>query len=105
MHVIASGVGSTSSRRFLHYGDNFGTTLLNLGQEGAIEPLIILDYFTESLVSNGCVVNIRVLGGGVITPDNDVVDFLDGSSSSLSDLTNSSALIESCKSIEVSLGD
>jgi len=51
------------------------------------------------------VVNIRVLSGRVVTPDEDVVDFLNSGSSALSNLADGSVLVESSQSGEVSLGD
>lgn len=50
-------------------------------------------------------VDVRVLGGGVVSPDENVVDFLNGSSSALSDLADSSVLVKSSQSREVSLWD
>lgn len=50
-------------------------------------------------------VHVRVLGGRVVTPDVNVVDFLNGSSGALSNLADSSVLVKSSQSREVSLWD
>merc|ERR1719230_1989554 len=50
-------------------------------------------------------VYIRVLRGRVVTPDVDVVHILNSASSTFSDLTDSSVLVESSQSGEVSLRD
>jgi len=49
--------------------------------------------------------SIWVLGGGVVSPDDDVVDIIDGAASLISELTLGSALVKSGKSGEVLLGD
>lgn len=105
MHVIAGSVGSTSGRRFLHDRDDFGSTLLDLGQESVVKPLIILDNSAKLLSLDSSVVNIRVLSGGMVTPNNDVVNVFNSSTGSLGNLADGSALVESSQSVEVSLRD
>ena len=103
--VIASGVSSRSSGRFSHDGDNLSSSLGNLGNKFSVKVFVVLDNGSESLSLNGGVVDIGVLSGRVVSPNVEVDNILNSGSSALSNLGDSSVLIESSQSGEVSLGD
>lgn len=105
VNVIASSVGSRSSGGLAHDRDDFSSSLLYFSNEFSIKIFVVLDTFSKSLSTNGGVVNIRVLGGGMVSPNVNIVDFLNSGSSALSNLADSSVLIESSQSREVSLWD
>jgi hypothetical protein len=105
MDVIASGVSSRSSGRFSHHGDDFSSSLSNFAYEFSVKVFVVLNNGSKTLSTNGGVVNIRVLGGRVVSPNVEVDNILNSSSSALSNLADSSVLIESSQSGEVSLGD
>ena len=103
--MVASGGGSGGSGRLTHDRDDLGTSLLHLRKEGAIEPGVVVDNLTSGASTNSSVESIRVLSGGMVTPDDDVVDVLNGGTGLVGDLAGSSALIKSGESGEVRLGD
>ena len=56
------------------YLDDGCTSLLDGRDELAVQPLIILDGLPDGGASNSSVVDIWVLGGRVVPPDDDVLD-------------------------------
>lgn len=103
--MVTCGSSGRGSGRLAHHGDDLGTSLLNLGQEGSIEPGIVVDSLTGGLATDGTVEGVRVLRCGVVSPNDDVLNLLYRSSSLGGKLALSSALVESGEGSEVRLGD
>lgn len=62
VNVVAGGVGSRSGRGLAHDRDDLGTSLLHLGEEGAIKPLIVLDDVPSGSTTDCSVESIWILG-------------------------------------------
>ena len=77
--VITCSSGSRSSWTLAQSADDLSASLLDLGEEWTIEVSVVIDDVASWLALDGAVVGVWVLGGGVIAPDNDVIDLIDGS--------------------------
>ena len=54
--------------------DDGGASLLNSGDKVSIQPLIILHNLANRLAPNSAMVDIWVLCGGVVPPDDGILD-------------------------------
>ena len=103
--MVTGGIGCGCSRGLAHDGDDLGTSLLNLAEEGSIKIGIIVDDLTGGLSTDSCMESVGVLGGRVITPDDEVLDLFGMATNLVSNLANSSALVKSGESAELRFGD
>lgn len=63
MHVVAGSVGSRGGGRLLHDRDDLSSSLLHLGEEWAVQELVVVDYGSHVLALDGGVVGVWVLSG------------------------------------------
>lgn len=104
--MVFDGIGSRESRRQLSSLDDSSASLLHGGDEFTLEPLFIsFEDISNRLVVDVSVSNIRELGGGVVAPDDDVLDGLNCDLGSASDLEHGSVMVETSKSAEILLRD
>ena len=86
--------------------DNSSSSLLDSGDEIALEPVLtILENFCNWLAPNCSISNIRELSGGVVAPDDHVLDLVHIGRRALGDLEHGSVMVETGESREVLLGD
>lgn len=82
---------------------------MNLCQESLIKEFVITDsisnLFLLSIDNDFTMVNIWVLSKRMVTPDDDVLYIFNSGLNFLSDLRDSSVLVESSKSSEILLGN
>lgn len=105
MHVLASSGGGRRCRALLHDLNDLGASLGNLGNEWAIQVLVIVDNLAQRLSIDCRVESVRVLSRRMVAPDNDVFDRLKRRASLATDLRERSHLIETSHGSEVLLRD
>lgn len=109
MHVVAGSVGGGGCARLLHHRDDLGSPLRNLGNEGLIQVLVVLDCVSDALaLAADCdlaVVDVWVLGQGVVAPNDHVLDILHRDLQLVAQLGESAVLVQSGEGGEVLLWD
>ena len=106
--VVGDGVGGRESRRELTGSDDGSSSLLDNLHELGLVPLVLsglLQVLLLTTLDDVTVVGTRVLGGGVVTPDGNVLDVLGGDLELLGDLGLGTVVVETGKGREVLLGD
>lgn len=63
MDVIAGGRSSRSRGRLAHDFNDLSTSLLDLRNEGAIKPRIVVDHLPGRLLTNSRIERVGELGG------------------------------------------
>eukprot|EP00043_Microstomoeca_roanoka_P030223 m.25380 g.25380 ORF g.25380 m.25380 type:complete len:341 (+) comp9843_c1_seq1:169-1191(+) len=110
VHVVSNSLGSRHGARKLAGLDDCSATCLDRLDELAMKPLVIGDGISDSntgaiSINNVSVFNVRVLCGGMVTPDNDVLNLACVDTSLLSNHSASTALIQVGQSGELRLGN
>ena len=83
MHVIASSSSGRSGRTLLHDRDNLSSSCCDLLDEWSVEVGIIVDNLSEWDALDRGMVSVWVLGGAMVSPDDNVLDISGGASGSL----------------------
>lgn len=109
--VVAGGGGGGRGRALLAGLDNLGATLLDGGDEGLLDPLGVGDEAVHrgghpllGVVAHVGEAEVGVLRGGVVAPDDHVVDALHLDPDPLSDLSLGSVVVKSGHACDVALG-
>lgn len=109
VEVVTDGLSGGHGAGELSGGKNGGTSLLDGGDEVALEPgIIVAGGGSGDLVTvfvDLSVPGIGVLSGGVVSPDGDASDLVRSNTGLGGNLGGSSVLIESGQGGEVLLGD
>merc|ERR1712195_87703 len=92
-----------SGGTLLHDGDDFSSSLGNLGDEWAIEEGIVVHDFSQRFTLDSSVESVWVLSSTVVSPNNDIFNIFGTNSSFTGNLTNSSSLIKTGHSSKVLL--
>ena len=103
--VVAHGRRRGEGGAELPGGDDRGAALLHGGDELAVEVRVVVHELPHGLVTRGCVVDIRVLGGRVVAPDDAVLDVGDGHAGALGDLAERAVVVQAGEAGDVLLGD
>ena len=110
--VVRDGIGGGHGAGALAGVDHGGTPLLDPGNEGLLHPSLVADGGGDGgdeavlrVVLQHAVVEVRVLGGGVITPDVDALDRVDRDVELGGDLGAGAVLVKAGEGGEVLLGD
>ena len=86
--------------------DDCSASLLDGGDEVAFEPLLIsFKDFRDRLIIDSSMGNIRELCRRMVSPNDDVLDWLNSSLCSSCDLKHGSVVVETCKCAEVFFGN
>lgn len=104
-HVVYGGDGSRGGRGETASLDDGGSALLNVSDEGTLDPFVVSNLGSGDLTINGGVGGIRVLGGGVVSPDDDVLDGRRREASLGSKESLGSVMVKTSHGSEVVLGD
>ena len=109
--VVAGGGGGGRGRALLAGLDNLGATLLDGGDEGLLDPLGVGDEAVHGgghallgVVAHVGEAEVGVLCGGVVAPDDHVVDALHLDPDALGDLSLGSVVVKSGHACDVALG-
>ena len=107
--VVTSRASSRECTWQLPRLDDCSSTLLNGGDEFSIQVFIVLDEFTDWLLSSRCLhlsmVDIWVLWGWVVSPDDHVLNIRHWHAQPLGDLTQGPVVVKPCQTSDVLLGD
>ncbi len=93
MHVLTCSRCSGSSGGLTHDGDDLGSSLGHFGDELFDKEGVVTHNFSETFTPDGRVECVRVLCGGVITPNDDVLNIFHLSSSFFSNLASGTKLV------------
>ena len=104
-HMVNGSNGSRSSRRETTGLDDGGSALLDVRDEVTLNPSIVTNLLSSLLTINSSVRSIRVLGGRVVTPDDDVLDGGSGNTRFGGEESLGSVVVETSHGSEVLLGD
>jgi len=105
VHVLAASGSSRCSWAFLHYWNNFSTSLGNFADEWAVQVLVIIDNTSQILSFDCGMESVWVLSSTVVSPNDNILNIFDSCTSSFGELTKSASLIESSHGSKVLLWD
>lgn len=74
LQVVLDGVGSREDTGSTHDVEDFSTSVLDSLDEVVFNPAVVLKSLSDILAIDGGSGDVRVLGLGVVTPDDDVLD-------------------------------
>ena len=101
MDVVNGGSSGRGGRRGSTSGDDGGSALLDGGDEGVLNPGLVVDDLSSGLSVDQSVSNGGVLGGRVVTPDGKVLNGSDGSSSLQGELSQTARVVQTSHGREV----
>jgi len=100
--VVDGSSGGRSSRRRTSGRNNGSTSLLYGGDENVSDPLVVIDGRLGGLAVDLGKVDVRVLGGRVVSPHGEVLDVSYLGTGLLSELRETTVVVESHHSVDVS---
>lgn len=103
--VVDGGAGGRGGRGGAASGDDGGTALLNGGDEGGLDPLLVVDDVSSGLAVDERVRDGGVLRGGVVSPDGEILDGRRGGSGLERELRQTAAVVQTSHGREVLCGD
>ncbi|MPM65170.1 hypothetical protein SDC9_112062 [bioreactor metagenome] len=94
VHVLHRGVGRRGGRRGAACLDDRAAPLGDGGDEGVLQPLLIVDHLDGRLAGDGGVGDVGVLGVGVVAPDDDALDVVDREAGLLGELGDRPVVVQ-----------
>ena len=99
--VVDGGTSGRGGRRGTTSGDDGGSALLDGGDEGGLNPLLVVDDLSGGLAVDEGMSDGRVLSGRVVTPDGEVLNGSDGGSGLEGELSQTARVVQTSHGREV----
>ena len=106
VHVVTCGSGSWCTSGWMTWcSPNFGFTVSNLVNELVVKVILIYHHILDSDLVNTSPICVRVLSLAVISPNENILDFIRFSSSFFGNLIDSTLMFKARESCEVFVGN
>mmetsp|Transcript_10817 Transcript_10817/g.23274 ORF Transcript_10817/g.23274 Transcript_10817/m.23274 type:complete len:217 (-) Transcript_10817:585-1235(-) len=94
--VVAGAAGGRQGAGQTAGLDDCSAPLLHRGDELAVQPGVVANHVADGLAADSAVVDVGVLGGGVVAPDGHVAHSAGVHANALGDLGQRPVVVEAC---------